>query len=440
MTRRRSVAGWMRLRGAGAGHRRKHDSRRCDGRWRPLLAAAAVGAAAFVATGSASPSDPSNLANVAAANTKTPGVSSPNVLSVGLTEAPVAQGANPLENGTQQVPFYGYDGNGSLLPVFPSWTEATKTEPDKNTYLAHQRPEGRRPELRLRQPLPLPGPRGRDPGLPHAHQPRRRRRAPRDPAGDPGQQRRRPARHRRLHVGPVGAAPALHRGGLEGWRRLAGHARRARRRSTASRDSSGRAATRASRTTPTATSGSSRTPAVRNGTANPHAKQPNSFVFRFKPYDRADLTKGGKLQALQVTSLRSGQPIAFHAGQADADIKSDDTQGPAHLRPLLRDAVGDHPRHRDRRHGAVLRQRGRQGAAGDAVQASGERAVPARHAVSARSSSTRPVTPTTAREAGARLRRLRRRPAPRPEQPVGRPRHGCACSTRAIRPTAASTT
>ena len=62
-------------------------------------------AAAFVATGSASPSDPSNLANVAAANTKTSGVSSPNVLSIGLTEAPVAQGANPLENGTHQVPF-----------------------------------------------------------------------------------------------------------------------------------------------------------------------------------------------------------------------------------------------------------------------------------------------------------------------------------------------
>ena len=101
-----------------------------------LLAAAVVVAAAFVATGSASPSDPANLANVATANTKTPGVSSPNVLSAGLAETPVAQGSNRLENGTPQVPFYGYDGNGSLLPVYPSWTEATKTEPDKNTYLA----------------------------------------------------------------------------------------------------------------------------------------------------------------------------------------------------------------------------------------------------------------------------------------------------------------
>jgi hypothetical protein len=62
------------------------------------------------------------------------------------------------------------------------------------------------------------------------------------------------------------------------------------------------------------------------GTANPHARQPNSFVLRFKPYDRADLTRGGRLQALQVTSLRSGQPIAFHSGQADADIKSDDSK------------------------------------------------------------------------------------------------------------------
>ena len=123
----------------------------------------------------------------------------------------------------------------------------------------------------------------------------------------------------------MGRAPAVHRGGLEGWRRLAGHARRAR---------EGRQ--------PHGIIGQGGYEGIQNdsdgnlwivedaggpnGTANPHAKQPNSFLFRFKPYDRTDLTKGGKLQALQVTSLRSGQPIAFHSGQADADIKSDDTK------------------------------------------------------------------------------------------------------------------
>ncbi|HEX7837507.1 MAG TPA: hypothetical protein VF469_08600 [Kofleriaceae bacterium] len=59
------------------------------------------------------------------------------------------------------------------------------------------------------------------------------------------------------------------------------------------------------------------------GTVNRNARQPNSFVFRFLPVHPSDLHHG-KLQALQVISLRTGQPIAFHAGQADADILSDD--------------------------------------------------------------------------------------------------------------------
>ncbi len=42
-----------------------------------------------------------------------------------------------------------------------------------------------------------------------------------------------------------------------------------------------------------------------------NAKNPNSFVYRFLPYDKADLTRGGKLQALQVMSARSHQPIRF---------------------------------------------------------------------------------------------------------------------------------
>jgi hypothetical protein len=59
------------------------------------------------------------------------------------------------------------------------------------------------------------------------------------------------------------------------------------------------------------------------GTTATHAKQPNSFVYRFVPKNPADLTQG-KLQVLQAISLRTGQPIAFHAGQADADILSPD--------------------------------------------------------------------------------------------------------------------
>src|SRR4029079_17626132 len=60
------------------------------------------------------------------------------------------------------------------------------------------------------------------------------------------------------------------------------------------------------------------------GTDNPNAKQPNSVVYRVPPSDRGNLAVGGKLQALQVVSLRSGNPIVFHDGKADQDITSPD--------------------------------------------------------------------------------------------------------------------
>jgi hypothetical protein len=100
---------------------------------RPLAAvfgAGALAVAAFAATGNASPTDPSDLTNVAAANPKSAGISSPTILSPELTEQAVARGSYKLENGTAQVPYYGYDGNGPMVPVYPSWTEANKTEPD----------------------------------------------------------------------------------------------------------------------------------------------------------------------------------------------------------------------------------------------------------------------------------------------------------------------
>jgi hypothetical protein len=69
-------------------------------------------------------------------NPKTPGVTVPDVLSPELTKFTVAQGSMKLENPTAAVPYYGYDGNGPLVPLASAPTvEATKTEPDKNTYL-----------------------------------------------------------------------------------------------------------------------------------------------------------------------------------------------------------------------------------------------------------------------------------------------------------------
>src|SRR5262249_32738065 len=97
------------------------------------------------------------LTNVPNANPKHPGFSAPNSLSPELVEAVVAQGSNPLENPasvtlpdgtTVSLPFYGYDGNGPFLPApgdvqAPGHNvEASKTEPDKNTYLVLHRQHG----------------------------------------------------------------------------------------------------------------------------------------------------------------------------------------------------------------------------------------------------------------------------------------------------------
>jgi len=50
------------------------------------------------------------------------------------------------------------------------------------------------------------------------------------------------------------------------------------------------------------------------------AKQPNSFVYRFLPYDRTDLSAGGKLQALQVSI--DGQPVVFSPADPVGDTFS----------------------------------------------------------------------------------------------------------------------
>ena len=51
------------------------------------------------------------------------------------------------------------------------------------------------------------------------------------------------------------------------------------------------------------------------------ARQPNSFVYRFVPEDAADLSKGGELQALQVSI--DGVPIVFHAADPSGDTFSE---------------------------------------------------------------------------------------------------------------------
>jgi hypothetical protein len=92
------------------------------------------------------------------------GVAVPNAVSPELNLRVAAQGSRRLEDPTADIPFYGYDGDGTLVPdptvvQAPGRNvEASKTEPDKKHVPAPGRSARRGPALPVRQPLPVPGP------------------------------------------------------------------------------------------------------------------------------------------------------------------------------------------------------------------------------------------------------------------------------------------
>jgi hypothetical protein len=62
---------------------------------------------------------------------------------------------------------------------------------------------------------------------------------------------------------------------------------------------------------------------IRGDTSTPKvARQPNSFVYLFAPNDKSDLSKGGRLYAIQV--LINHQPVSFHPSDPVGDIFSDE--------------------------------------------------------------------------------------------------------------------
>jgi hypothetical protein len=291
--------------------------------WTALVAGAA--AAGVLLAQSAAYSDRVAFTAVPAANSKAPGVVAPDQLSPELREVAVAQGAHRLENGTAAIPYYGYDGDNPNLVPLPSdpTHEAHKTEPDKNTYLVF---DGGLP--------------GTDPGYDYGthylfqgHE-----------SGTPGYLTR-------INLD----ADAAHRVTLLATQDTDGHGLPdidgstwdpfAHRLLFTSEGSLGGGVWQADLGVPatvqslTGIIGQGGYEGIQNdnkgnvyivedsggvaGTAATHAKQPNSFIYRFLPADPADLSKGGVLQALQVTN--GDHPVTFHAGQADADILGPDT-------------------------------------------------------------------------------------------------------------------
>ncbi|MFI5317675.1 MAG: phosphatase [Myxococcota bacterium] len=277
------------------------------------------------------------ITGVPSANTKVVGVSRPNVLPPELAEIARAQGSTPLENPTPAIPFYGYDGNGPMLPApgdlnTPTHNvEATKTEPDKNTYLVLDHATGADPNydygnhfIFQGHELAVSDASGRatsfisrinlDADGPH----KVTLMADHDVDGVPiatiDGSTWDPFAQRLLFTTENPSAPGVYSATLDfpstvedlsGIFGRAGY-------EGIQNDSLGNLWIVEDVGGPA-------------GAVNTHAKQPNSFLYRFLPNDARDLTRGGKLQVLQVQSLaHPGQPISFHAGQADADILSAD--------------------------------------------------------------------------------------------------------------------
>jgi hypothetical protein len=276
---------------------------------------------------------------VANAVAKTVGVSAPNVLPPEFFETAVAQGSIPLENPatvplpdgtTSTLPFYGYSGDGPLLPApgaVPSDTaiiEATKTEPDKNTYLVLSNQVGADADYDYGTHFIFQG-----------HE-----------SGTSGMITRVNLDADNAHKVTVlastlsdGTTPVPIIDGST-WDPFAQKLL-----FTTENDTPGISIVQASLEFPSSVDnlagsfGIAAYEGVQNdsdgnvwlvedsggptSTTYPHSKQPNSFVYRFVPNHSNDLTRG-KLQALQVISLQNGMPIVFHAGQSAADAASAD--------------------------------------------------------------------------------------------------------------------
>jgi Bacterial protein of unknown function (DUF839) len=294
----------------------------------PAVAALAVAAITVQAA-------PPGLSPVASANTKSPGIASPNVLSRQLIETALAQGSTPLENPTAAIGFYGYLNNGPMVPGPNSIqspghnVEASKTEPDKNTYLVLGGQHGPDANYYYGRHFLY---QGHELGAGYitrinldadgAHKVTLLASTDKDgkPLPNIDGSTWDPFARRLLFTAELGssggvwaATPdfpstvvdisgALGRGGYEGIQAdSAGNL-------WIVEDAGGKA-------------GSVGSPDLSK------AKQPNSFVYRFVPYNRSDLSGGGKLQVLQAHSFRDNHAIVFGGttqAQIDADIVSQD--------------------------------------------------------------------------------------------------------------------
>jgi hypothetical protein len=291
-----------------------------------LATVAAVGATTF-ANGPA-------LTDAGSANTKAAGISLPDKLSPELRQVTVAQGSNPLENPSALTSYYGYYNDGPMVPAPGDVqatghnVEATKSEPDKNTYLVVKGQHGADPKY--------------DYGTHFLYQGH-------ELGTSAGSYITRinldaDAAHRVTKLAETLADGTTAVPEIDGstWDPFAQRLLF----TTEGGDQGG--VTQATLDYPSKVTrlwgvfGQGGFEGIQNdhlgnvyvvedsggptGKVNTHARQPNSFIFRLLPYDPTNLDKGGKLQVLSVASLQHAGSIAFHDGQADADILSADVK------------------------------------------------------------------------------------------------------------------
>jgi hypothetical protein len=294
-----------------------------------------VALAIALSSGALSVAHAASLTEVPNPNPKLTGISAPTLLSPELRQSAVAEGALRLENPAEGFEFYGFGSDGPHVPApgaVPSGTsgpiEATKTEPDKNTYLV------------------LHGLHGADPSYDYGthflfqgHE---------NAADDKGYLTRINLDADGEHRVSLLASTDAHGASLplidgSTWNPWA-------RRLLFTAEGDGVTTGGVWQATPdvpsvvhdllgvfgrggfegiqTDSDGNIWIVEDVGGSTVGGARVPNSFIFRFTPKNRTDLTKGGKLQALQVLKRDGSGPIVFDATNAlTADAKALHTYG-----------------------------------------------------------------------------------------------------------------
>jgi hypothetical protein len=288
----------------------------------------ALAPAAFAGSAVAADVDANHLTNVPTAQPKQLGRIVPNKLSRELAEIPQASGAGLIDGADPAVApaFYGYDFTDAAHPLIalpPTTAEAQKTEPDKNTYLVLSGQKGADPAFDYGTHFVFQGHEAGAPGyitrinLDADRDHRVTLMASEDNNGadlpDFDGSTWDPFTKTLLFTAEINSPD----GGV--WEKTLEPG-------TPAVDLRGILGSSAYEGIQADSDGNLWIVEDNGGTTVGHARQPNSFVYRFVPNDKSDLSAGGKLQVLQVESLaHAGEPIVFHEGHEAADIASQDT-------------------------------------------------------------------------------------------------------------------